>query len=137
MSAGRIFSYCRVLISEQTTDNQVLAIKSAGYEIQHNRVISETTSGSTLAMERQAFRTLVEHKLEPGDSLVVLKLDRLGRDNIDVQHTISMLIEKRRNSRFFRSSIKGSRFFNGRLRLQMFLAFAEFELNRIRERTQE
>lgn len=137
MSSGRIFAYCRVSTSEQTTDNQVLAIRSAGYEIQQNRVISETVSGSVPAIEREAFKTLVEHKLEAGDSLVVLKLDRLGRDNIDVQHTISMLIEKGVTPVSLDLPIKDLGSSEGRLMLQMFSAFAEFERNRIRERTME
>ncbi len=45
-------------------------------------------------MQRKAFADMVNHKLESGDRLVVLKLDRLDRDNIDVQHTIAMLLDK-------------------------------------------
>lgn len=137
MSSGRVFAYCRVSTSEQTTDNQILAIRNAGYEIQPNRVVTETISGSAPAMERQAFRTLVEHKLEPGDSLIVLKLDRLGRDNIDVQHTISMLLEKGITPISLDLPIQDLSSAEGRLMLQMFSAFAEFERNRIRERTME
>lgn len=137
MSSGRIFAYCRVSTSEQTTDNQVLAIRSAGYEIQQNRVISETVSGSVPAIERKAFKTLIDHKLETGDSLIVLKLDRLGRDNIDVQHTISMLLEKGVTPISLDLPIQDLGSSEGRLMLQMFSAFAEFERNRIRERTME
>lgn len=36
-------------------------------------------------MQRKGFADMVTHKLEAGDQLVVLKLDRTGRDNIDVQ----------------------------------------------------
>ncbi|SON49022.1 recombinase family protein [Vibrio tapetis] len=137
MSTGRIFAYCRVSTSEQTTDNQVLAIRSAGYEIQQNRIISETVSGSVPAIERKAFKTLIDHKLETGDSLIVLKLDRLGRDNIDVQRTISMLIEKGVTPISLDLPIQDLGSSEGRLMLQMFSAFAEFERNRIRERTIE
>ncbi|GIA12223.1 DNA integration/recombination/inversion protein [Vibrio cholerae] len=93
-SMGRTFAYCRVSTSEQTVSNQILAIRNAGYDIQEHRIVHETVSGSVPATERREFKMLIEHKLEPGDKLVVLKLDRLGRDNIDVQHTISMLLEK-------------------------------------------
>lgn len=82
---SRTFAYCRVSTSEQTTENQIMAIRQAGYDVIDNRVVSEVVSGGVQAMKRKAFSDLVNHKLEAGDKLVVLKLDRLGRDNIDVQ----------------------------------------------------
>ena len=42
----RIFSYCRVSTTEQTTENQIIAIRQKGYEVHDRRVISETVSGS-------------------------------------------------------------------------------------------
>lgn len=88
------FAYCRVSTSEQTTENQIMAIRQAGYDVIDNRVVSEVVSGGVQAMQRKAFADMVNHKLESGDRLVVLKLDRLDRDNIDVQHTIAMLLDK-------------------------------------------
>ena len=134
---GREFAYCRVSTSEQTVENQILAISNSGYEIQKNRVITETISGSVPALERKEFRALIEHKLEAGDTLVVLKLDRLGRNNIDVQNTINMLIDKEIKPISLDLPIKDLGSAEGRLMLQMFSAFAEFERNRIRERTME
>ncbi|CDT98106.1 conserved hypothetical protein [Vibrio coralliirubri] len=137
MTTGRIFAYCRVSTVEQTTDNQILAIRNAGYDIQKSRVISETVSGSVRAMEREEFKTLIEHKLEAGDTLVVLKLDRLGRDNIDVQQTIEQLTTKQIKVVSLDLPVSDLSSAEGKLMLQMFSAFAEFERNRIRERTQE
>lgn len=137
MTTGRIFAYCRVSTVEQTTENQILAIRKAGYEVEENRVISETVSGSVLAMERKEFKTLVDHKLESGDTLVVLKLDRLGRDNIDVQQTIDALTTKGIKVICLDLPVADLSSSEGKLMLQMFSAFAEFERNRIRERTQE
>lgn len=91
---SRKFAYCRVSTSEQTTENQIMAIRQAGYDVIDNRVVSEVVSGGVQAMQRKAFADMVNHKLESGDRLVVLKLDRLDRDNIDVQHTIAMLLDK-------------------------------------------
>jgi len=133
----RQFAYCRVSTSEQTVENQILAISAAGYEIQRNRVISEVISGSVAAMERNEFKMLIEHKIEAGDILVVLKLDRLGRNNIDVQNTINMLIERGIKPISLDLPIKDLGSAEGRLMLQMFSAFAEFERNRIRERSME
>ncbi len=136
-NVGRTFAYCRISTSEQTVTNQILAIRNAGYDIQDHRIVHETVSGSIPTTERNEFRMLVEHKLEPGDQLVVLKLDRLGRDNIDVQHTISMLLEKGITPISLDLPTADLSSAEGRLMLQMFSAFAEFERNRIRERTLE
>lgn len=137
MSEGRTFAYCRVSTSEQTVANQILAIRNAGYDIEEHRIISETVSGSIPATERNEFKMLIDHKLEAGDKLVVLKLDRLGRDNIDVQHTISMLLDKGITPISLDLPTADLSSAEGRLMLQMFSAFAEFERNRIRERTVE
>lgn len=133
----RTFAYCRVSTSDLTTDNQIHTIRNSGYEIDDSRVITETVSGSVQAMKRHAFKMLVEHKLESGDRLVVSKLDRLGRDNIDVQSSISMLMDKGIQVVSLDLPVTDLASSEGRLMLQMFSAFAEFEWNRIRERTRE
>ncbi len=69
---------------------------------------------------------LIEHKLELGDKLVVLKLARLGRDNIDVQHTISMLLEKGVTPIYLDLPTADLSSAERQLMLQMFSAFAEF-----------
>jgi len=86
-------------------------------------------------MQRPKFRAMVEHKLEAGDQLVVLKLDRLGRDNIDVQQTIDMLLERGVKVVSLDLPARDLTSSEGKLIRQMFGAFAEFERNRIRERT--
>lgn len=134
---GRLFAYCRVSTTEQNTTNQVQAIESAGYQVEEQRVISETISGSVQAMKRPEFKALVDHKLESGDTLVVLKLDRLGRDNIDVQNTITDLQAKGIQVVSLDLPTPDLTSANGKLMLQMFAAFAEFERNRIKERTFE
>jgi len=134
---SRIFAYCRVSTSEQTTENQILAIRHAGYDVEAHRVISETVSGGTQAMKRKEFADMVKHKLEGGDILIVLKLDRLGRDNIDVQNTISMLMKYGIKVISLDLPVKDLTSAEGKLMLQMFSAFAEFEKTRIVERTRE
>jgi putative DNA-invertase from lambdoid prophage Rac len=131
----RTFIYCRVSTREQDTQNQVLAIERAGYTVPESRVISEDISGSVQAMQRPKFRAMVEHKLEAGDQLVVLKLDRLGRDNIDVQQTIDMLLERGVKVVSLDLPAHDLTSSEGTLISHMFGAFAEFERNRIRERT--
>ncbi|HCE3234314.1 TPA: recombinase family protein [Vibrio parahaemolyticus] len=133
----RTFAYCRVSTTEQTTENQILQITQCGYNIQPERCIEEVVSGSIEAMKREKFKTLVEHKLERGDTLVVLKIDRLGRNNIDVQQTINLLTNKGVKVVSLDLPIADLSSSEGKLMLQMFSAFAEFERNRIIERTQE
>lgn len=134
---SRTFAYCRVSTSEQTTENQIMAIRQAGYDILDSRSISETVSGGVQAMQRKAFADMVTHKLEQGDQLVVLKLDRLGRDNIDVQQTIAMLVAKGIDVVSLDLPVRNLASAEGKLMLQMFSAFAEFEKSRIIERTKE
>lgn len=134
---SRIFAYCRVSTSEQTTKNQIMAIRQAGYDVLDSRVVSEVVSGGVQAMKRKAFADMVNHKLESGDRLVVLKLDRLGRDNIDVQQTIAMLMEKKIDVVSLDLPTYNLASAEGKLMLQMFSAFAEFEKSRITERTKE
>jgi len=87
---SRVFAYCRVSIAEQTTDNQVHEIAAAGFKVTPQRTIVETVSGSVATSERPGFGLLL-NKLEEGDVLVVTKLDRLGRNAMDVRGTVEAL----------------------------------------------
>ena len=87
---SRLFLYARVSTADQTTDNQVLEAAQAGFQIEPRRVITETVSGRVLAADRLGFGKLLD-KLEAGDTLVVTKLDRLGRDTSDVVNTVGKL----------------------------------------------
>ena len=136
MSQRTYFS-CRVSTTEQTTANQVEAFKAKGYEVKEGFVVEETVSGAVCAMERKGFRAMVEHKLMEGDTLVVLKLDRLGRDNIDVQQTIDLLLKKGIRVHCLDLPNEDLSTSEGKLMLAMFAAFAAFEKDRIRERTIE
>lgn len=133
---SRIFAYCRVSTVDQHNDNQILKIEESGYKVEPHRVITEKISGSVAAMSRPKFKTLVEDKLEKGDTLVVLKLDRLGRDNIDLQKTIEELSAKGIRVVSLDLPVQDLSTSEGKLMLQLFGAFAEFERNRIIERTQ-
>jgi putative DNA-invertase from lambdoid prophage Rac len=90
MSGLRTFAYLRVSTADQTTDNQLHEIQAAGFQIAEYRVVAETVSGSVAAMERQGFKKLVD-RLEAGDVLIVSKLDRLGRNAMDVRATVERL----------------------------------------------
>lgn len=134
---SRIFAYCRVSTTEQTPENQIHAIAARGYTAEPGRVISETVSGSKPAMQRRQFADLVNHKLEPGDVLIVLKIDRLGRDSIDIQNTIELLTAKGIKLISLDLPEPDLSSPSGRLMMQMFSAFAEFERGKIIERTKD
>jgi putative DNA-invertase from lambdoid prophage Rac len=87
---ARVFAYCRVSTCDQTTENQVREIAAAGFAVDPRRVIEETVSGSVAASLRTGFAKLLE-RLDPGDVLVTTKLDRLGRNAMDVRQTVELL----------------------------------------------
>src|SRR4051812_2672859 len=88
----RTFAYLRVSIAGQTTDNQLTEIQAAGFTIEPRRLVTETVSGSTAVGQRRGFARLLD-RLETGDVLVVTKLDRLGRNAMDVGATVAKLDE--------------------------------------------
>lgn len=86
----RVFGYGRVSTADQTTDNQRQELEAMGHTIQAQRWFSDTISGKVPASERPEFSVMLE-RMEAGDMLVVSKLDRLGRDMIDVMQTLRAL----------------------------------------------
>lgn len=136
LAMTRQFIYCRVSTSEQTTENQLSAIRQRGYNVQANRIVSETVSGGIPTASRNGFRKLVD-KLEAGDELIVLKIDRLGRDAIDVLSTVESLGGMGVKVISLDLPVPDLSKPEGKMMLGMFSVFAEFEKNRIRERTQE
>lgn len=86
----RTFAYARVSTTGQTTENQIQEIEVAGFHVEPRRIVTETVSGSTAIAQRPGFSKLMD-RLEAGDVLIVTKLDRLGRDAIDVSSTVKAL----------------------------------------------
>jgi putative DNA-invertase from lambdoid prophage Rac len=89
---ARTFAYCRVSTLGQTVENQVREIEAAGFAVEKRRTVTETVSGSSAIEQRPGFMKLLD-RLERDDVLVVTKLDRLGRNSIDVQTTVGKLAE--------------------------------------------
>ncbi len=88
----RTFAYARVSTIEQTSENQLQEIEAAGFKVEPHRIVAETVSGSVAIARRKGFSGLLD-KMERGDVLIVTKLDRLGRDAIDVSTTVAKLEE--------------------------------------------
>lgn len=130
----RVFAYCRVSTAEQTTANQAQEIASAGFQVAPQRLIAETISGSTAASERKGFAKLLE-KLESGDVLVVTKLDRLGRNAMDVRATVERL--ETSGVRVHCLALGGVDLTSpaGKMTMQVINAVAEFERDLLIERT--
>jgi putative DNA-invertase from lambdoid prophage Rac len=86
---SRVFAYCRVSTTDQNTSNQVQDIRAAGYEVDKRRVVEESISGSVAVKDRPGFQKLLE-RVEEGDVLIVTKLDRLGRNMLEVCLAVTM-----------------------------------------------
>lgn len=132
---SRVFAYCRVSTSDQTTDNQVQEIAAAGFSVTPQRTITETVSGSVAAGERKGFGLLL-NKLEAGDVLVVTKLDRLGRNAMDVRSTVEGLTGM--GVRVHCLALGGVDLTSpaGKMTMGVIAAVAEFERDLLIERTQ-
>ena len=131
----RVFAYCRVSTTDQTTSNQIQEIAGAGFEVTVQRTIMETVSGSVAASERKGFRKLLD-KLESGDVLVVTKLDRLGRNAMDVRVTVEALTGL--GVRVHCLALGGVDLTSaaGKMTMGVIAAVAEFERDLLIERTQ-
>ncbi|AFJ84743.1 MULTISPECIES: recombinase family protein [Burkholderia] len=131
---SRTFAYARVSTSDQTTANQLREIEAAGFSVDKRRVVSESISGSVSADQRPGFTQLLV-KMEEGDVLIVTKLDRLGRNAMDVRATVEGLAE--RGIRVHCLALGGVDLTSaaGRMTMQVLNAVAEFERDLLIERT--
>lgn len=131
---SRTFAYCRVSTSDQTTANQAREIQGAGFAVEPHRTICETISGSVAAMERKGFTALLG-KLERNDVLIVTKLDRLGRNAMDVRATVERLDGM--GVRVHCLALGGVDLTSaaGKMTMQVLNAVAEFERDLLIERT--
>ena len=128
-------TYCRVSTTDQTTQNQSIEIKAAGFAIEAQRLIEESISGSVAAKKRPGFIKLMD-RMESGDILVVTKLDRLGRNAMDVRATVEQLASL--GVRVHCLALGGVDLTSsaGKMTMQVIAAVAEFERDLLIERTQ-
>ena len=122
-----LVGYSRVSTDDQNLDLQIDALKLAGCE----KFYQDVGSGSSI--DRKGLKEAVEY-VRKGDSLVVWKLDRLGRSLKHIIELVAHLETKGVGLIFLQEKIDttGSA---GKFYLQIFGALAEFERNIIRERT--
>ena len=84
---GHLLGYARVSTTDQHPQLQVDALEAAGCY----RVFTETASGARV--DRPALAQVLD-QLRPGDTLVVWKLDRLGRSLRHLVDTVTSLAER-------------------------------------------
>lgn len=131
---SRTFIYARVSTPDQTTDNQVMEIEAAGFSVNPRRIVVECISGGVAAKARPEFAKLID-RLEPGDILIVTKLDRLGRNAMDVRSTVENLAGE--GIRVYCLALGGMDLTSpaGKLTMGVITAVAEFERDQLIERT--
>lgn len=131
---SRTFAYVRVSTTEQSSENQVKEIEDAGFKVEPHRIISETISGSMPTARRKGFSLL--DKIESKDILVVTKLDRLGRDAMDVSATVAKLEKAGIKVHCLDLGGVDLTSSSGKMTMGVINAVAEFERNLLIERTQ-
>lgn len=122
-----IYGYARVSTMSQSNDLQVAQLRSAGCDI----IRAESVSGAS-RKGRTELETIVEF-IRPGDTLVVVKLDRLGRSTRDVLNLVHELESKGAALRVLEPEIDTSKP-EGRIILTTLSMVAEMELSFIKER---
>lgn len=120
--------YARVSTQDQNEALQIDALKQAGCE----RICTDKASGAK--QDRPELAKCLEH-LREGDTLVVWRLDRLGRS---LKHLLEVVEDLKERGIAFHSTEEGmdTSTNGGKLIFSIFGALAEFERNLIRERTQ-
>ena len=122
-----LIGYARVSTFDQTLDLQTDALKQAGCE----QIYTDTISGAKA--ERQGLQKAMSH-LRKGDTLVVWRLDRLGRSLKQLISTITDLKDKEIGFKSLQESMDTTTS-GGQLIFHIFGALAEFEREVIKERT--
>lgn len=127
-SVCMLVGYARVSTQEQTLDLQLDALKKAGCE----RIFTDTISGAK--QERRGLAEALEF-MRAGDTIVVWRLDRLGRSLKHLIEVVTGLHERRVGFNSLTEQIDTTTS-GGKLIFHVFGALAEFERDLVRERTQ-
>jgi DNA invertase Pin-like site-specific DNA recombinase len=121
------YGYARVSTKDQVLDLQIDALKKAGC----NKVFQEVAKGTKA--DRPEWITLL-NEIQSGDTLVVWKLDRMGRSLPHLIKTVNELISNNIDIISLNDPINVITA-QGRFMFNVFASLAEFEKDLIRERT--
>lgn len=125
---GYLLGYCRVSTADQNEELQVDALTAAGC----GRMFIDHASGKL--EHRPALDAMLE-LLRPGDTIVVWRLDRLGRSIKHLLEMVALLESRGVGLKSLHESIDTTTP-TGRLTLHLFASIAEFERDLLVERTQ-
>jgi DNA invertase Pin-like site-specific DNA recombinase len=129
-TTGTQLGYARVSTGHQSLDQQHDALTGAGVDAK--RVYSDKLSGTSTREQRPGLDALLDYARE-GDAIVVVGIDRLGRNAAEVMTTIRELGERGIVLRSIREGIDTSNA-SGRMVAGVLASLAELELELGRER---
>lgn len=126
-----VYGYARVSTEGQTLANQEAQLREAGAA----KVFAEKVSGASAGNRKALARALAA--LEPGDVLLVTRLDRLARSTRDLLNTLDAIAKAGAGFRSLADSWADTTTAHGRLMLTILGGLAEFERELIKARTGE
>lgn len=129
-TTGQLIGYARVSTTSQSLDAQTDALTAAG--VDPARIYSDKLSGTLRRSQRPGIAALLDYARE-GDVIVVVGIDRLGRDAVEVMTTIRELSERGIVLRSLREGIDSSTAV-GRAVAGILASLGELELELGRER---
>lgn len=129
-TAGQLLGYARVSTDHQTLDAQTDALIAAGVE--SARIYRDKLTGTSTKEQRPGLAALLDYA-RTGDVIVVVGIDRLGRNAAEVMLTIRDLGERGIVLRSLREGIDTSNA-AGRMVAGVLASLAELELELGRER---
>lgn len=129
-ATGQLIGYARVSTAHQDYEGQIETLKAHG--VHDGLLYTDKRSGKNA--ERPGLREALE-VAQPGDTLVVAKLDRLGRNTADMIRIVTELTEKGVGFRALDHAHLDTTSPSGKLMFTMFSAIAEYERELILERT--
>lgn len=127
---GQLLGYARISTGHQSLDQQHDALVDAGVDA--NRIYDDTLSGTSTKEQRPGLSDLLAYA-RPGDTIVVVGIDRLGRNAAEVMTTIRDLGQREIVLRSLREGIDTSTP-AGRMVAGVLASLAELELELQRER---
>lgn len=127
---GRLMGYAKVSTSDQDVSLQLDALRDAGCG--NEQIYLDRVSGARAA--RPGLQTCLE-ALAPGDTLVVWRLDRLGRSMVHLVTLIEELLQRQVRFRSLCDGAIDTTTASGELVFNIFSALAQFERRLTQERT--
>ena len=129
-ATGQLLGYARVSTGHQSLDAQTDALTAAG--VDPARVYSDKLTGTSTREQRAGLAAVLDYARE-GDTIVVVGIDRLGRNAAEVMLTVRDLAERGITLRSLREGIDTSNA-TGRMIAGVLASLAELELELQRER---